>query len=119
MGKIKNIDAACTYLPLGGLQFLVALVFLIRGPPFARFCALQSILYYPVAVATFIFLLLLSSLSGERTVGIFALIAGFIMIAVIPCYLAYKISKGITVYFPIIGKPLARLVGYNENEVKK
>ncbi len=122
MKKTRNIFAALTYFQTGGLHFIVCLFALVIGRAFERFCAVQSIIYYTLAFfLTLIVFGLTVFLAWGNTGALIAVIPTLGLLFAIPGYFSYKAHQNIPVYLPLIGKPIARLVGYTEgkDEVKK
>lgn len=123
--------AAYSYITFGGgFQLLTSLYALFIGKnKFTKFSAVQGLVYHIFFfVSMMIFFggltILISPYNTEDSIirpflMVIVLSVILVLFVIIPLYLANKALHEIPFYFPIIGKPIARLVGYNENEAKK
>ncbi len=111
-----KIDAAIGYAPIGGLQFIIAIINLFRKDKFIKFHALQSLAYWILVILIAVpYFMFVSWIASGSVFGLLLLMLFlFILVAAIPIYYAVEAFKGKTFYIPIVGKSIAGIVGYSQ-----
>ena len=110
----NSMLAAWAYLPLGGFQVIYALggSVLIKDK-FVKFHCVQALAYWLlllISILPFFKIVDMTIGLGNSMIIVIAYIAGLFFI--VPIILSFKAIKGRAFYLPFIGKPIAKIVGF-------
>jgi uncharacterized membrane protein len=110
---MSGVYAAIPYLPIGGFQIIIALFFALTSKDkLLKFHSAQALAYWLLVLLSIIpFIQISSQLKAGLIAQIFGISYILGLFLVVPLIMAGKALLGHVFHLPLIGKPIAKMVG--------